>query len=163
MPSTLTRTLAGEAATVELGEALAPLLVPGLSIHLSGDLGAGKTTLVRALLRALGERGRVRSPTFTLVEPYFAGGLEIAHLDLYRLQDPAEWAESGFDEYLDGQTVTLVEWPERAAALLPPPDLRVLLELDGGGRRATLTAHGPAGERVVEALRGTRADDRAAT
>ncbi len=163
MPSTLTRTLAGEAATVELGAALAPLLVPGLSIHLSGDLGAGKTTLVRALLRALGERGRVRSPTFTLVEPYCAGGLEIAHLDLYRLQDPAEWAESGFDEYLGGRTVTLIEWPERAAALLPPPDLRVLLELDGGGRRATLTAQGPAGERVVEALRGPRADDHAST
>lgn len=153
MPSTLTCRLADEAATAALGSALAPLLVPGLSIHLSGDLGAGKTTLVRAMLRALGERGRVRSPTFTLVEPYRAGGLDIAHLDLYRLEDPSEWVESGFDEQVGGQTVSLVEWPERAAPLLPAPDLLVTLEVDGEGRRATLRAHGPAGERLLEALR----------
>ncbi|MFN7428720.1 MAG: tRNA (adenosine(37)-N6)-threonylcarbamoyltransferase complex ATPase subunit type 1 TsaE [bacterium] len=157
MPSTLTRTLADEAATAALGAALAPLLVPGLSIHLCGPLGAGKTTLVRTLLRTLGERGRVRSPTFTLVEPYRAGGLELAHLDLYRFENAAEWSDAGFDEYLGGDTVSLIEWPERAAPLLPPPDLRIDIAVEGDARRATLTAHGARGDALLTALqvRGT--------
>ncbi|MCA3075343.1 MAG: tRNA (adenosine(37)-N6)-threonylcarbamoyltransferase complex ATPase subunit type 1 TsaE, partial [Rhodocyclaceae bacterium] len=152
MPSTLTRTLADEAATAALGAALAPLLVPGLSIHLCGPLGAGKTTLVRTLLRTLGERGRVRSPTFTLVEPYRAGGLELAHLDLYRFENAAEWSDAGFDEYLGGDTVSLIEWPERAAPLLPPPDLRIDIAVEGDARRATLTAHGARGDALLTAL-----------
>ena len=157
MPSTLTRTLADEAATAALGAALAPLLVPGLSIHLCGPLGAGKTTLVRTLLRTLGERGRVRSPTFTLVEPYRAGGLELAHLDLYRFENAAEWSDAGFDEYLGGDTVSRIEWPERAAPLLPPPDLRIDIAVEGDARRATLTAHGARGDALLTALqvRGT--------
>ncbi|MCA3136303.1 MAG: tRNA (adenosine(37)-N6)-threonylcarbamoyltransferase complex ATPase subunit type 1 TsaE [Rhodocyclaceae bacterium] len=157
MPSTLTRVLADEAATAALGAALAPLLVPGLSIHLCGPLGAGKTTLVRTLLRTLGERGRVRSPTFTLVEPYRAGGLELAHLDLYRFENAAEWSDAGFDEYLGGDTVSLIEWPERAAPLLPPPDLRIDIAVEGDARRATLTAHGARGDALLTALqaRGT--------
>ncbi|MCA3072261.1 MAG: tRNA (adenosine(37)-N6)-threonylcarbamoyltransferase complex ATPase subunit type 1 TsaE [Rhodocyclaceae bacterium] len=157
MPSTLTRVLADEAATAALGAALAPLLAPGLSIHLCGPLGAGKTTLVRTLLRTLGERGRVRSPTFTLVEPYRAGGLELAHLDLYRFENAAEWSDAGFDEYLGGDTVSLIEWPERAAPLLPPPDLRIDIAVEGDARRATLTAHGARGDALLTALqvRGT--------
>ena len=160
MPSTLTRVLGDDAATSALGAALAPLLSPGVSIHLSGPLGAGKTTLVRALLRALGERGRVRSPTFTLVEPYRAGGLDIAHLDLYRFEHPSEWTESGFDEYLDGTAVTLVEWPERAAPLLPPPDLQIDLSLEGESRRVVLTGRSARGSTLIAAL-GCHADDRA--
>jgi len=152
MPKTLTRRLADDDATSALGAAIAPLLLPGLSIHLSGPLGAGKTTLVRALLRALGERGRVRSPTFTLVEPYRAGGLELAHLDLYRFEQASEWGESGFDEYLGGDTVTLIEWPERAAPLLPAPDLHIALAIEGAGRRATLTAQAPRGTALLDAL-----------
>jgi len=152
MPITLTRRLDDEDATSGLGIALAPLLRPGLSIHLRGPLGAGKTTLVRAMLRALGERGRVRSPTFTLVEPYRVGGLDLVHLDLYRLEQASEWAESGFDEYLGGDAVTLIEWPERAAPLLPAPDLEIALSLDGAGRLAILTAHHARGRALVEAL-----------
>lgn len=152
MPSTLTRTLADDAATAALGAAIAPLLVAGLSIHLSGPLGAGKTTLVRALLRALGERGRVRSPTFTLVEPYHAGGLDLAHLDLYRFEHATEWIESGFDEYLGGETVTLVEWPERAAPLLPAADLLIELAIDGDARCVTMVASGARGAVLLDAL-----------
>jgi tRNA threonylcarbamoyladenosine biosynthesis protein TsaE len=152
MPQTLTRRLADDDATAALGAAIAPLLAPGLSIHLSGPLGAGKTTLVRALLRALGERGRVRSPTFTLVEPYSAGGLELAHLDLYRFEHAAEWLEGGFDEYLGSDRVTLVEWPERAAPLLPAPDLRIELAIDGDAREVTLSACSPRGTALLDAL-----------
>ncbi len=144
--------LADEAATAALGAALAPLLGPGLSIHLCGPLGAGKTTLVRALLRTLGERGRVRSPTFTLVEPYRAGGLELAHLDLYRFENAAEWGEAGFDEYLGGDTVSLIEWPDRAAPLLPLPDLRIDIAVEGDSRRATIAACSARGDALLAAL-----------
>jgi tRNA threonylcarbamoyladenosine biosynthesis protein TsaE len=152
MPKTLTRRLDDDGATCALGTAIAPLLRPGLSIHLCGPLGAGKTALVRAVLRALGERGRVRSPTFTLVEPYRVGGLDLLHLDLYRFEQASEWGESGFDEYLGGDAVTLIEWPERAAALLPAPDLKIELAIDGPGRLATLTAHRARGRALLEAL-----------
>jgi len=157
MTSTLTRILADEAATTALGSALAAHLQPGLSVHLTGALGAGKTTLVRALLRALGERGRVRSPTFTLMEPYSAGGLDIVHLDLYRFEHPEELFESGFDELIGGETVTLIEWPERAQPLLPPPDIAIAFELLDGeagehGRQVTLTGRSPRGEAVLIAF-----------
>jgi tRNA threonylcarbamoyladenosine biosynthesis protein TsaE len=152
MHATLTRALADEGATFELGAAIARALVPGLSLHLIGPLGAGKTTLVRGLLRALGERGRVRSPTFTLMESYRAGGLDLVHLDLYRFEHADELVQSGFDEYLGGDTVTLIEWPERARGLLPVPDLAIALEVDGEARRATLSAHGARGEALLMAL-----------
>ncbi|WP_233803080.1 tRNA (adenosine(37)-N6)-threonylcarbamoyltransferase complex ATPase subunit type 1 TsaE [Paraburkholderia sp. HP33-1] len=108
----------------------------GLQVQLVGDLGAGKTTLVRATLRGLGHTGRVRSPTYTLVEPYVlerpAGELALYHFDLYRFTDPAEWADAGFREYFDSGAVCLVEWPERAGPLLGVPDLVFSLGLIGG-------------------------------
>jgi len=164
MPSTLTCALVDEDATVALAAALARQLRPGLSVHLSGPLGAGKTTLVRALLRALGEPGRVRSPTFTLIETYRVGGFELAHLDLYRFEHAEELVQAGFDEYLGGAIVTLIEWPERAQPLLPRPDLTIALSTvevssssspnDGsdGARHALLTGHSPRGEALVAAL-----------
>ncbi|MGF6790866.1 tRNA (adenosine(37)-N6)-threonylcarbamoyltransferase complex ATPase subunit type 1 TsaE [Paraburkholderia sp. 35.1] len=107
----------------------------GLQVQLVGDLGAGKTTLVRATLRGLGHTGRVRSPTYTLVEPYVlerpAGELALYHFDLYRFTDPAEWADAGFREYFDSGAVCLVEWPQRAGALLGVPDLVFSLGLVG--------------------------------
>jgi tRNA threonylcarbamoyladenosine biosynthesis protein TsaE len=107
----------------------------GLQVQLLGDLGAGKTTLVRATLRGLGHTGRVRSPTYTLVEPYVlerpAGELALYHFDLYRFTDPAEWADAGFREYFDTGAVCLVEWPQRAGPLLGVPDLVFSLGLVG--------------------------------
>ncbi|EDZ98662.1 protein of unknown function UPF0079 [Burkholderia sp. H160] len=107
----------------------------GLQVQLLGDLGAGKTTLVRATLRGLGHTGRVRSPTYTLVEPYVlerpAGELALYHFDLYRFTDPAEWADAGFREYFDSSAVCLVEWPQRAGPLLGVPDLVFSLGLVG--------------------------------
>lgn len=132
--------LLDEAATIALGQRLARGLTPGLVIYLRGDLGAGKTTLVRALLNALGHAGRVKSPTYTLVEPYQAGGLNLRHFDLYRFQDESEWETAGFRDEFDGRNVCLVEWPEQAAGLLPPADLEIALQILPQGRIARLHA-----------------------
>ena len=117
----------------------------GLHVQLHGDLGAGKTSLVRATLRALGHAGRVRSPTYTLVEPYTvatpSGELQLYHFDLYRFSDPAEWADSGFREYFAQNAVCLVEWPQRAGGLLGVPDLVFSLEPDASGDGRVLTAY----------------------
>ena len=116
----------------------------GLQVQLVGDLGAGKTTLVRATLRGLGHTGRVRSPTYTLVEPYVlerpVGELALYHFDLYRFTDPAEWADAGFREYFDSGAICLVEWPQRAGRLLGVPDLVFALDLDHGGDGRILVA-----------------------
>ncbi|MFT4505272.1 tRNA (adenosine(37)-N6)-threonylcarbamoyltransferase complex ATPase subunit type 1 TsaE [Caballeronia sp. 15711] len=127
---------------------------PGLQVELIGDLGAGKTTLVRATLRALGHAGRVRSPTYTLVEPYSlateTGPLELYHFDLYRFADPAEWADAGFREYFDAGAICLVEWPQRAGGLLGVPDLEFTLEQEGEGRVLTARAFSETGKSCLE-------------
>lgn len=127
---------------------------PGLQVQLIGDLGAGKTTLVRATLRALGHAGRVRSPTYTLVEPYSlateTGPLELYHFDLYRFADPAEWADAGFREYFDAGAICLVEWPQRAGGLLGVPDLEFTLEQEGEGRVLTARAFSETGKSCLE-------------
>jgi tRNA threonylcarbamoyladenosine biosynthesis protein TsaE len=138
--------LPDEAATLALGAAMATGAGKGMVLYLSGDLGAGKTTLVRGLLQALGHQGRVKSPTYTLVEPYAVSRLDLYHFDLYRFKDETEWVSSGFREYFNPDTLCIVEWPERAAGPLAPADLRVTLEIEGEGRTATLAAHSPAGE-----------------
>ncbi|MFM0645713.1 tRNA (adenosine(37)-N6)-threonylcarbamoyltransferase complex ATPase subunit type 1 TsaE [Paraburkholderia bryophila] len=128
----------------------------GLQVQLVGDLGAGKTTLVRSTLRGLGHTGRVRSPTYTLVEPYElerpAGELTLYHFDLYRFTDPAEWADAGFREYFDSGAVCLVEWPQRAGRLLGVPDLVFTLELDhtGEGRVLVARAYSESGKACLE-------------
>ena len=127
---------------------------PGLQVQLIGDLGAGKTTLVRATLRALGHAGRVRSPTYTLVEPYSlateTGPLELYHFDLYRFADPAEWADAGFREYFDAGAICLVEWPQRAGGLLGVPDLEFTLEQEGEGRVLIARAFSETGKSCLE-------------
>lgn len=128
------------AATDALGAALARGAAPGLYLALDGDLGAGKTSLARALLRTLGVHGRIRSPSFTLVEPYNSNGLPIFHFDFYRFDADDEWSDAGFDEHFDGSALCIVEWPGHAGPGLRAPDLRVVLEPDGDGRRATLSA-----------------------
>lgn len=120
-----------EAATLALGASLAHALTPGLAIYLHGDLGAGKTALTRALLHAAGHTGHVKSPTYTLAEPYhvtIAGQtVNVIHFDLYRMAGPEEFLDAGFREYFNKDTVCIIEWPEKAAGVLPPPDIQVFL------------------------------------
>ena len=149
----MTRLLPDEDATSALGADLAQILEPGLVVYLSGDLGAGKTALTRAVLRGLGFAGKVKSPTYTLVEHYVVSRLNLYHFDLYRFGDPREWLDAGFHEYFNADSVCFVEWPEKAAGLLPPPDLRISLEIQGSGRRADIEAETEKGEQCLERLR----------
>ncbi|MGD8643402.1 MAG: tRNA (adenosine(37)-N6)-threonylcarbamoyltransferase complex ATPase subunit type 1 TsaE [Chromatiales bacterium] len=132
--------IASEADMRMLGAALATACEDGLIVYLQGPLGSGKTTLVRGFLQALGYEGGVRSPTYTLVEPYRIAGRDIYHFDLYRLGAPEELEYLGLRDYLVPEAVWLVEWPERGQDLLPAPDLRVRLEHAGSARRVELTA-----------------------
>lgn len=135
--------LRGAAATEAAGAALAQLLAGrGGIVFLEGDLGAGKTTLARGFLRALGVRGTVRSPTYTLMEPYEVGARTVVHMDLYRLRDPQELWGLGLDSYSPDRDLWLVEWPERGGNLLPAPLLRIRLQHAGAAR--TLAISGPA-------------------
>jgi len=149
-----TRFLPDEAATRAFGAALAPALGPGgLVIYLEGNLGAGKTTLVRGLLEGLGHRGAVRSPTYTLIEPYVLSNLNLYHFDFYRFAHPDEFLDAGLEEYFGEHSICLVEWPAKAELHLPPPDLRIELAADGIGRRARVTAHSTKGESCLNAIR----------
>lgn len=151
----LTERLADEAATLGFGARLAAVLAPGLTLYLEGDLGAGKTTLVRGMLRALGHAGRVKSPTYTLVETYPLAGFELAHFDLYRMHDPREWLDAGFRDLDDATTVRVVEWPEKAAGFLPAPDLVIRLGIPADGRTIDCLAATASGARCLEALCAT--------
>jgi len=148
----MTRYLADDSATAALGAELARALVPGLVIYLCGNLGAGKTALVRAVLRGLGYEGKVKSPTFTLVELYAISSLTIYHFDLYRFGDPREWVEAGFRDYFGADTVCLVEWPEKAEGVLPPADLRITLQIQGSGRSVEIEAGTKAGIQCLTRL-----------
>ncbi len=144
--------MADEAATLQLGAQVARVLERGLTIFLHGDLGAGKTTLVRGLLHGLGHEGKVKSPTYTLVEPYVVSGLELYHFDLYRFLDPEEWLASGFRDYFNAQTICIVEWPEQAAGYLPAADIDIRLQPQGTGRHAVMSAATPAGQSCLQRL-----------
>ena len=142
-------------ATEALGHALAAGAHAGRVLHLRGDLGAGKTPLVRGLLRALGHAGRVKSPTYTLVEPYDLSSLHFYHFDFYRLKNQEEWEQAGFREYFGAQALCAVEWPERAHGLLAPPDLDIELRFEGEHRRARLDARSADGEDWLLSLRSS--------
>jgi tRNA threonylcarbamoyladenosine biosynthesis protein TsaE len=153
-----TRSLPDEAATLALGRDMATGLTPGLVIYLVGELGAGKTTLVRGLLRGLGFSGRVKSPTFALIEAYTISRLYLYHFDFYRFTGSSNlhaFRETGFSEHFDGQSVCIVEWPERVGGL-PPADLTVVLEVAankaGLGRTARLHADSEAGASCLKML-----------
>ena len=152
MTNDITLNLADEAATLALGGILARRLKPGLAIYLHGNLGAGKTTLVRGLLNHLGHIGKVKSPTYTLVEPYVISGLNLYHFDLYRFIDQEEWDSAGFRDYFNAQSVCLIEWPEKAGDLLPDADIDIHLSTKNEGREATLTANSTAGKACLAEL-----------
>lgn len=140
-----------EAATAAFAQALArhPAIGRAL-IELQGDLGAGKTTFVRHLLKSLGVEGRIKSPTYAVVEPYTLPEMNIWHFDFYRFNDPREWEEAGFRDIFAATGLKLVEWPEKAGPHLPQPDLLLHLEvLPGDARAVTLTAHTPTGAELL--------------
>ena len=126
--------LEDEAATLAFAERLLPYLEGRPLVFLEGQLGAGKTTLVRGILRSLGHMGSVKSPTYTLLEPYEVAGRTIYHFDLYRIGDSDELDFIGIDELVDADALKLIEWAERGAARLPAPDVTIRLSLEGEGR-----------------------------
>lgn len=137
--------VADEAATVQAGNRLGRCLLGGGVVWLRGELGTGKTTLSRGILRACGHEGHVKSPTYTLVEPYELPTLRVYHFDLYRVHDPEELEYMGFRDYLDPAALLLVEWPERGGDWVPVPDLEAALRRKGSGRELTLRACSPRG------------------
>lgn len=150
--------LPAEVDTEAIGAALATALRPGLRIWLQGNLGMGKTTLTRGVLRALGHEGKVKSPTYTLIEPYVVSRLDLYHFDFYRFNSPEEYLDAGLDEYFADQGVCIVEWPDKAAPYLPPPDLEIRLETRDSGRFVEIDGKTDAGRTCVielgKALRG---------
>ena len=140
------------AATARLGAALAAGIAPGRVLHLCGELGTGKTTLVRGLLRALGVSGPIKSPTYTWVEPYSISRLDLYHFDFYRFDDRSAWLSSGLREYFRADAVCIVEWPERVGDALPAPDVAVALSYAGEARSARVDSHSPAGEAWLSSL-----------
>ncbi|SDN19724.1 tRNA (adenosine(37)-N6)-threonylcarbamoyltransferase complex ATPase subunit type 1 TsaE [Vreelandella arcis] len=144
--------LDNEEAQVAFGETLGNVLQGRGRIYLEGDLGAGKTTLTRGVLRAYGYQGAVKSPTYTLVEPYELAGQRLYHLDLYRLSDPEELEFIGGRDVLADDALCLIEWPSRGEGWLPTPDIRLQLAVDEPGRRARLSAGSDFGERVLATL-----------
>ena len=145
--------LPDEAATLALGGAIAGQLSAGDCIHLAGNLGAGKTTLARGMLRGLGFKGRVKSPTYTLVELYVISTLNLYHFDFYRFSDPEEWNDAGFRDLFNSTNVCLVEWPDKAGELLTLPDLDIhLTPTPSMGREARITAHTVRGLAMLKAL-----------
>ncbi|WP_189531757.1 tRNA (adenosine(37)-N6)-threonylcarbamoyltransferase complex ATPase subunit type 1 TsaE [Paludibacterium paludis] len=150
--------LADEAATLELGGRLARASGPGLVVHLLGDLGAGKTTFSRGFLQGLGHHGRVKSPTYTLVESYPLADFTVHHFDLYRFADPEEWDDAGFRDLFGPDATCLVEWPDKAGGLLPAADIVLELVPAGNSRTYRLQAITLAGQQCLNRLSTPRAD-----
>ncbi|MDF2488511.1 MAG: ATPase [Pseudomonas sp.] len=150
--SGITLFLADEPAMVEFGARLARITAGHGVIFLEGDLGAGKTTLSRGLIRGLGHTGAVKSPTFTVVEPYEIGEVRAYHFDLYRLVDPEELEFMGIRDYFEGDPLCLFEWPGNGAGVLPKPDLTITISPQASGRSLTLSPQGSRGEAWCAAL-----------
>lgn len=143
--------LENEDAMVAFGQRVGTLMRTGI-IHLSGDLGAGKTTLCRGILRARGHEGAVKSPTFTLVEPYDVEGGAVFHFDLYRLMDGEELEYMGIRDYVRDDSLCIIEWPEKGGGYLGKPDLEMRLSIEGPGRGLVIIPHSESGKQVVAQL-----------
>lgn len=150
----LTLYMADEEAMQALGAKLAAITAGRGVIFLEGDLGAGKTTLSRGIIRGLGHIGAVKSPTFTLVEPYEIDTLRAYHFDLYRLVDPEELEYLGIRDYFDGQALCLIEWPQRGEGFLPKPDMTITISPHASGRSLSLKPQSPLGELWAVGLSG---------
>lgn len=153
----ITQILDAEAATLAYGANFAKIMVSGLVVYLHGDLGAGKTTFVRGVLQGLGYVGKVKSPTYTLVELYSFElnpiyRYNIYHFDLYRFISEEEWDANGFSDYFNPQSICMIEWPEKAEHILPEPDIHVRLSMLNQAREITLSAGSVLGSECLENL-----------
>jgi tRNA threonylcarbamoyladenosine biosynthesis protein TsaE len=142
--------LADEAATLELGRRLGSACTQGATLYLEGELGAGKTTLCRGMLAALGHSGAVKSPTYTLVESYVLPSITLHHFDLYRIAAAEELEYMGIRDYFNELSVVVIEWPQRGAELLSAPDIVVDIQTVNTGRQAALSAHSSRGEQILQ-------------
>ena len=145
-------TLKNEAETVNFGAKIAATIEGGEIIFLKGDLGAGKTTFVRGFLNALGHSGNVKSPTYTLIEPYSINGRNIYHFDLYRINDPEELEAMGIRDYCDGESICLYEWPEQGQGVLPEADIILSLSHADSGREVKIEAKSAKGEQILSRI-----------
>ncbi|MFT5236385.1 MAG: tRNA threonylcarbamoyladenosine biosynthesis protein TsaE [Shewanella sp.] len=141
--------LDNELDTVELGRRLAAIITPPLILNLSGELGAGKTTLSRGLIQAFGHKGAVKSPTYALVEPYELAGVDIFHFDLYRLSDPEELEFMGIRDYFTEQSICIIEWPDRGHGLIPQADISCHIKYVGTGREVEIVSGSEKGQLLL--------------
>lgn len=144
--------LKDESETLRLAESMASHLFPGMNLYLKGELGSGKTTFVRGVLRGLGYQDKVKSPTYTLVEPYSLEKFTIYHFDLYRFKDETEWDDAGFREYFNNTSICLVEWPEKVGHILPKPDISIELSHTAHGRHLHLISYTSIGTECLKAI-----------
>lgn len=145
--------LKDESATVHMGNQLASVVKSGAIVYLHGDLGAGKTTFTRGVIQGLGHKGNVKSPTYTLVEPYELELVNAYHFDLYRLGDPEELEFMGIRDYFELNSLCLIEWPEKGAGVLPQADLDITLEYVDTGRKITFIANNDKGASILTLLK----------